>query len=227
MEEEQFIATAALICEPSRARILWKLLDGRAYTASELAIAADLSITAVSNHLSKLLSGQVLKVDAQGRHRYFSFAGKEIAYAVEALAHLSQHQHKEGMSIALNKSDVKYCRTCYDHLAGKVGVLLTEKLVSRHIIELKDKDFVLTAEGFEFFTGLGINPSDLQGKRRQFAKPCLDWSERKYHLAGSLGAAILEVMIQKDWVRKTKNSRNIIITSMGEKAIKEVFHLEL
>lgn len=227
MEENHFISKASLLCEPSRAKIVWNLLDGRAYTASELALVSDLSATSVSNHLSKLLNGGIVKVDVQGRHRYYSFANSEVAYVVESMANLSNQKPTSKIDKQLSKNDVKYCRTCYDHLAGKVGVLIADKLISQKIIELRDKTYVVTEKGNKFFSEFGLELTELQKQRRYFAKACLDWSERKYHLAGSLGNAILEKMLKLDWVRRTKNSRAIVITSVGQNGLRDKFGIEL
>jgi DNA-binding transcriptional ArsR family regulator len=227
MEENNFISTASLLCEPSRAKIVWNLLDGRAYTASELALVSNLSPTSVSNHLSKLLNGEIVKVDVQGRHRYYSFANSEVAYVVESMANLSNQKPTSKLDKQLSKNDVKYCRTCYDHLAGKVGVLIADKLVSQKIIELQDKTYVVTEKGDKFFSDFGLELTQLQKQRRYFAKACLDWSERKYHLSGSLGNALLEKMLKLDWLRRTKNSRVIVITSLGQSGLKDVFKVEL
>ena len=227
MEEEKFVSTASLLCEPSRAKIVWNLLDGRAYTAGELALVSDLSPTSVSNHLSKLLIGEIVKVDVQGRHRYYSFANEEVAYVVESLANLSKQKKSSKPERHLNNNGVKYCRTCYDHLAGKVGVLIVDKLISRNIIELQDKTFVVTKNGNMFFNEFGLELAALQKQKRNFSKACLDWSERKYHLAGSLGAAILDRMLQLNWLRKTKNSRAIIVTSIGQIGLRDKFEVEL
>lgn len=227
MEKNKFVLTASLLCEPSRAKIVWNLLDGRAYTAGELALVSDLSPTSVSNHMSKLLNGGIVKVDVQGRHRYYSFANPEVAYVVESLANLANQEPSSKPDKHLNKNDIKYCRTCYDHLAGKVGVLIVDKLISQEIIELKDKSFVVTENGNKFFRDFGLDLTDLQSQKRYFAKACLDWSERKYHLAGSLGAALLNRMLQLDWLRKTKNSRAIIVTSIGQSELREKFEVEL
>jgi len=227
MEEDNFISTASLLCEPSRAKIVWNLLDGRAYTASELALVSDLSATSVSNHLSKLLNGEIVKVDVQGRHRYYSFANSEVAYVVESMANLSNQKPTSKIDKQLSKNDVKYCRTCYDHLAGKVGVLIADKLISQKLIELRDKTYVVTEKGNKFFSEFGLELTELQKRRRYFAKACLDWSERKYHLAGSLGNAILEKMLELDWVRRTKNSRAIVITSVGQNGLRDKFGIEL
>lgn len=227
MEEIQFIATASLLCEASRAKIVWNLLDGRAYTASELALVSDLSPTSVSNHLSKLLDGAIVKVDVQGRHRYYSFANPEVAYAVESLANLVPQKPMSKTDKPSPINDVKYCRTCYDHLAGKIGVLIADQFILKKIIELQDKTFVVTKNGAKFFQDFGLNLPELQKKRRHYAKPCLDWSERKYHLAGALGAALLEKMLQLDWLRKTKHSRAIVVTSLGQKGLQNTFEVEL
>lgn len=227
MEEDNFISTASLLCEPSRAKIVWNLLDGRAYTASELALVSDLSPTSVSNHLSKLLKGEIVKVDVQGRHRYYSFANPEVAYAVESMANLTNQKTSSQLDKPLSKNDVKYCRTCYDHLAGKVGVLISDKLISLKIIELQDKSYVVTENGNKFLNDFGLDLTELQKQRRYFAKACLDWSERKYHLAGSLGNALLEKMLELDWVRRTKNSRAIVITSVGQSGLRDKLGIEL
>lgn len=227
MEETQFITTASLLCEPSRAKIVWNLLDGRAYTASELATVSDLSPTSISNHLSKLLAGAILKVDVQVRHRYYSFANAEVAYAVESLANLSHQNAVTGVKKPLDQNKIKYCRTCYDHLAGKVGVLIVEQLIADMLIDLQNKNFRVTERGSDFFSKFGLEVIELQKQRRHFAKACLDWSERKYHLAGSLGAALLDRMLQLDWLRRTKNSRAIIVTSLGRNGLKNTFGIDV
>lgn len=224
--ETQFGNITSLIGDPIRSIVLWTLLDGRAYTATELAISANTSPQNISMHLGKLVQADLLTVESQGRHRYYRFARQEVAYAVEALASLIPHK-KEVKETAADTTDVKYCRTCYDHLAGKVGVLITEKLISQKIIELQNKNYTLTARGNEFFKDFGIELSGLENKRRILAKPCLDWSERKYHLAGSLGAALLDKMLHADWLRRKNNSRAIIITSKGQSELYMQFKVSL
>lgn len=227
MEEDSFIATASLLCEPSRARILWNLLDGRAYTATELACVSDLSASSVSNHLSRLLKGEIVKVDIQGKHRYYSFANDEVAYVVESLANLAREKGVCGPEKPLAKDDVKYCRSCYDHLAGKVGVQIADGLLSRGLIRLRNKNFIITEKGDTFFRDFGLDIQTLQKQRRFFAKACLDWSERKYHLAGSLGAALFNEMLRKDWLRRTKDSRVIVITSLGQREVRNTMGVEI
>lgn len=222
----QFGNITSLIGDPIRSTVLWTLLDGRAYTATELAICADTSAQNISMHLSKLVQADLLTVESQGRHRYYRFSRQEVAYAIEALANLVSHKNDTKVNTT-DISDIKYCRTCYDHLAGKVGVLITEKLVLQKMIELQNKTYTLTTKGNKFFKDFGIDMHELQSKRRVLAKPCLDWSERKYHISGSLGAALLDKMLHSDWLRRKKNSRAIIITSKGRSEIYNKFKVNL
>jgi len=217
--EEKFILVANLICEPARARMLWTLLDGKAYTATELALVADISTTSASNHLSRLLEGDIVKVESQGRHRYFSFSRPEVAYVVESLANLSDHETKREASKNAELKGVKFCRTCYDHLAGFVGVKITEAFEKKRLIRKSETNYIVTNSGWKWLDDLGISQSELQNKRRLIARQCLDWSERRPHLAGQLGAVLLEKMLQENWFRKVKFSRELIITSKGRKEI--------
>jgi len=217
--EEKFILVANLICEPARARMLWTLLDGKAYTATELALVADISTTSASNHLSRLLEGDIVKVESQGRHRYFSFSRPEVAYVVESLANLSDHEGKREASKNTELKGVKFCRTCYDHLAGFVGVKITEAFEKKRLIRKSETNYIVTNSGWKWLDDLGISQSELQNKRRLIARQCLDWSERRPHLAGQLGAVLLEKMLQENWFRKVKFSRELIITSKGRKEI--------
>jgi DNA-binding transcriptional ArsR family regulator len=216
MGEDKFIVLSALICEPARAKMLWNLLDGRAYTAGELAIAADISPTSASNHLAKLLEADLLKVESQGRHRYFSFSRPEVAYVVESLANLANQQTDKIRSREETvKTGVKYCRSCYDHLAGQVGVQMTDAFEHKNWIT-KDGSFYLVNEtGWKHLKALNISENDLTAKRRPVAKQCLDWSERRPHLAGQLGALVLNRMLEKQWFRKVQFSRELILTDKG------------
>jgi len=224
--ELQIADIATLIGEPVRAKILWTLLDGRAYTATELALFADASPQNASIHLSKLVQADFLEVARQGRHRYYRFSNQDVAYAIEALANLIP-ANKTEIKSGDEKSGIKYCRTCYDHLAGKVGVLINEALICREIIAPSGNNYEVSGVGVKWFLNLGINVDTLKEERRFFARPCLDWSERRYHIAGALGAAILERMLLLHWVRKIKSSRAIIITSEGKKGMYESLRIEV
>ena len=216
--EDQFIKIASLIGDPVRAVIMWTLLDGKAFTATELGITVSTSPQNISMHLAKLLDAGLLSVEKQGRHKYYRFSNKEVAYAIEAMASLippvsPQKKNSE------KHSPIKHCRTCYDHLAGKIGVAVAESLLEQHIILDLDTRFEVSSEGVKWFSDFGINLEDLKKQRRLFLKPCLDWSERKNHIAGSVGTSLLDKMIADDWLRRTKDSRAIQITGKGEKEL--------
>lgn len=216
-----------LIDDPIQICILRLLLDSRSYTAIELANATDSSAQNISTHLNKLVDTDLLAVEKQGRRRYYRLSGKEVADAIETLAHLAPNKKPNKVKNKDNNSDVRYCRTCYDHLAGKVGVLIEENLTSQGFIELKNKTYLITKDGNKFFSDFGLDLTELQKQKRNFAKSCLDWSERKHHIAGSLGNALFEKMLELDWIRKTKNSLAIFITSLGTRGLKDKFKVEL
>ncbi|MEO6314918.1 MAG: helix-turn-helix transcriptional regulator [Chitinophagaceae bacterium] len=224
--ETNFKQLAGLIGDPTRAAVMWALLDGKAYTATELAITTDSSASSMSMHLAKLLKGGLLRAESQGRHRYYSFAGQHIAYAIEAMANLLPATVRAPVSVSEN-IQVKNCRTCYDHLAGKLGVAITDRMLQQKIITAGPIEFTLTAKGTRWFDRLGINTILLQEQRRSFLRPCLDWSERRYHIAGSVAAALLNKMLDQDWIRKTPHSRVVTVTAKGQKKIYECLKLRV
>lgn len=226
-EEDKFVSIVALMCEPSRAKMMWKLLDGKAYTAGELAIAADISVTAASNHLKKLLDGKLLKVESQGRHKYFSYSGPEVAYAVEGLANLASPLTNTNFKNEPEKNAIKYCRTCYDHLAGYVAVKIVEELEGRQYLLKSEKIYKVSESGWEWFSKFGILQNEFDNRRRPLTRQCLDWSERRPHLAGNLGAAFLQRMLERKWVKKKDNSRELTLTPKGRKEIYELLGLDL
>lgn len=225
--EQDFVTTAALIGEPARAAMLWNLLDGKAYTASELAIAANISAQSASNHLNKLLEANLLKVEKQGRHRYYAFARPEVAYAIEALANLAAPQKTRIQQQAAVQLDIQYCRTCYDHLAGKVGVSITQALVNQSILQEQDADYLLSDAGRHWFEQLGVKVEAPGQIRRSFARKCLDWSERELHLAGYLGAQLLHKMLELNWLRRVHHSRAMLVTGEGRKNLYTHLRLEV
>ena len=225
--ENKFKQIASLIGDPTRASIMWTLLDGKALTATELAIVADTSPQNISMHLTKLVQADLLCVESQGRHRYYKFSRKEIAYAIEAMVNLIPHATALKNINTENIPAIKHCRTCYDHLAGKVGVAVTDSLLQQKIIINSDNVFELSKKGENWFADFGIDVTGLKEQRRSFLRPCLDWSERRHHIAGSLAAALLDKMLIADWIRRAKNSRAIIITSKGQKAFYDHFKLNL
>jgi len=215
--EEHFLSISSLICEPARARMLWNLLDGRAYTATELAIAADISSTSASNHLTKLLDADIIKVEIQGRHRYYAFSRPEVAYAVESLANLSSNESSIKNKRQDTPKGIRFCRSCYDHLAGAVGVTLTEAMESKGYLKKDiDRKYIVSKKGWNWLLQFGITKDNFTANRRSLARQCLDWTERKPHLAGQLGAILLQKMFEKKWLRKTQFSRELVVTAKGQ-----------
>jgi len=225
--EAQIGYVSSLIGDPVRSKVLWMLLDGRAYTATELAVAADTTPQNMSMHLSKLLQADLLKVEKQGRHRYYRFSRHEIAYSIEAMANLIPVENRRKLLSNPGNAAVRHCRTCYDHLAGRVGVALNESLLKQQLITAADNSYLLTTTGEEYFTGLGVSFEVLKKQKRALVKPCLDWSERKHHLAGSLGAALLQRMLELDWMRRMQHSRAVVVTAKGQHALYERFAVML
>ena len=225
--EEKFVELTGLICEPTRAKMLWNLLDGRAYTASELAAVADVSATAASNHLAKLLEADLVNVETQGRHRYFSFSKPEVAYVVESLANLANDNSASQKRPGFEEAGIKYCRTCYDHLAGLVGVKITEAFENKKIITKTVRDYIVTKKGWDWLADFGVTKSAMSNKRRPLTRQCLDWSERRPHLAGQLGALLLERMLERKWFRKVKFSRELVVTAKGSQEIYELLKVEV
>jgi DNA-binding transcriptional ArsR family regulator len=223
--EEQFSQLASLIGEPARAKILWNLLDGRAFTATELAMMAEVSPQSASMHLNKLVKAGLLSLEHQGRHHYYQLSSPEVAYAIEGIANLLPPEKINKPEPPLINGHIKYCRSCYDHLAGKMGVALADALIRHKFIGATGNLYEVTTAGKKWFSSLGIDIDNEQQKRRAFARQCLDWSERRHHIAGSLGAALLKKMIADDWVRKAKNSRVIIVTGKGEKKLSDLLDI--
>jgi DNA-binding transcriptional ArsR family regulator len=238
--EHDFGSMAALIGDPVRARILWTLFGGRAYSATELAVCVDTSPQNLSMHLAKLIKADLLSVEVQGRHRYYSFSRPEVAYAVESLAGLLPQ--RPGSTVADTEDPpIRVCRTCYDHLAGRVGVQVTESLVRQGLLEhagweanstghsggLEGRSFIITPKGIRFFGTMGIDCESLRHQRRGLTRACLDWTERRPHLAGSLGAALLRLMFDRHWLRRMEGTRAVLVTPKGRKAMNELFAIPL
>jgi DNA-binding transcriptional ArsR family regulator len=212
----QFSTIANLLAEPARATMLWNLSDGRAYTAGELALVSDISPQAASNHLNKLVQANFLKVEKQGKHRYYRFSRSEVAYAIEAIANLIPNKRTIREEKIIVNGDIQFCRTCYDHLAGKIAVDLTQSLLKQKLLGLQGGEFIISPKGRKWFESLGVDLNDLKKSKRHFASPCLDWTERKYHLSGALGAGLLVHMKKLNWIRPKANSRIVILTAQGE-----------
>jgi DNA-binding transcriptional ArsR family regulator len=224
--EKHFGHIASLIGEKSRAIMLWNLLDGRAYTATELAMSADVSFQSASNHLSQLVNARLLITEKQGRHKYYRFANDRVAQAIENIAGLMPVSPFSKTTDHTKLPGIKYARTCYDHLAGKIGVQLTDSLLQHKWLIAYTDRYEVSYAGNKWFESLDIDITATQKQKRKFAYPCLDWSERNHHLGGALGAALLQSMIRRDWIRNVKHSREIIITGKGKTEMSKTLKLD-
>lgn len=208
---------AALIGDPARALMLAALLDGRSRTAGELAQAAGITPQTASAHLTKLSEAGLLAIEKQGRHRYHRLGGEDVAHALEALMAVSAVPLK---TPALGPRDLalRRARTCYDHMAGELAVRLADRWLARGWIRKSSDQWLLTSSGNRGFESLGISLPDAT-LRRPPLRPCLDWSERRPHIGGQLGACILESLLSRDWVRRRRGSRALLVTDEGERAL--------
>ncbi len=218
----------ALIGDPARATILTALLDGRAWTATELSVSADVSRPTTSGHLRKLVDGNLLVTEKQGRHRYFRLANYKVAEALEALAGLAADipQRRPKRSGPRDQA-MRTARTCYDHLAGRLGVGLMENLSRQAYLAESEQGLFITEPGELWFRSVGIDLAHLRSQRRVFARPCLDWSERRPHLAGAAGAALAAHYFDQGWIERLPNSRALKITSKGHRGFRESFGIDL
>jgi DNA-binding transcriptional ArsR family regulator len=215
---------AAAIGDPARARMLYRLLDGRARTSTELAVIGGISPSTASAHLGRLQASRLVTVLAQGKHRYFSLRGEEVATALEALSVLAGGA---SATIALRTPQhLRAARTCYDHIAGALGVALHQRLIAlRWLSPDGTTSYHVTPAGRSGFTALDIDVDSVQHARRRFAFPCLDWSERRPHLGGGLAAALLRVALKKRWVIQDLDSRALRVTGSGQREMEKRFGL--
>jgi DNA-binding transcriptional ArsR family regulator len=211
--EVDIAAAAALMADPSRAAVLMELADGRALPPSELAEVAGVSRSTMSEHLAKLQQAGFVAVERGGRNRYYRLAGPEVAAAVEALGALAPRTEVRSLRQANRAGALGAARTCYGHLAGELGVGITDALVARGLLEREGEVFLLTEPGAAFLRDLGIEKPPRAGKS------CNDWSERRPHLAGALGVALTKRLFELDWIRRTERRRAVEVTSSGKREL--------
>jgi DNA-binding transcriptional ArsR family regulator len=222
------IATvAALIGEPARAAMLCALLDGGERPAGELALLGAVAANAASAHLAKLVAGGLIVARTEGRQRLFRLAGPNVARAVEALLAIAPPPKIVALTQSRVAGDLRAARSCYDHLAGQLGVAVTEALVARGALVPDAQTYRLTGRGAEFFTSLDVDLDSLRGARRHFARQCLDWSERRPHLAGALGSALRSVFLHRSWVAKKPGGRVLRVTPAGREWLRATLSIDL
>ncbi|MBP2167241.1 DNA-binding transcriptional ArsR family regulator [Erwinia toletana] len=219
--EKSMSLIASAIADPSRVSILCALMDGRAWTATELSAVADIAASTTSGHLNRLLNNGLVICLTQGRHRYYSLAGHHIAGLLENLMGVSMHTFNSPEP--RTPVNLRFARTCYDHLAGELAVNIYECMLRNNWLEADGS--ALTASGKMHFEQLGIEIN--ARTRRKRCCPCLDWSERRFHLGGEAGSALLTFFLQKEWITRVPGYREINVTSTGRDAISRLFSLKV
>jgi DNA-binding transcriptional ArsR family regulator len=214
-------SVASLIADRHRAQMLLTLLGGTPQSGSALAEAAGISRSLASAHLKKLVAGGLVRAQASGRQQLYSIASEPVADALEILILLAPASQVRSLSDATRARSLRWARMCYDHLAGAVGVSVTEALIGRGLLAERDGSYLLAPEGAAEFGRFGIDAGRLEQRTRPLLRPCLDWSERRYHLAGSLGAALTSAFADRRWIATREASRIVTVTSRGQAGLRD------
>ncbi len=216
-------AAAALIGEPARAALLLALAEDESLPARELAARARISPSTASGHLAKLLSGGLVAAERVGRHRYFRLAEPSVAVALEALSVIAPESPVRTLREATVSDAIRHARTCYDHLAGRLGVELAAALEREGILLYAEDEYTLGPAAAARLGPLGIDIEDLAAGRRPLVRSCLDWSERRRHVAGALGAALASRLFELGWLRRRETNRSVEVTEIGRAKLKTEF----
>lgn len=226
-DEHDIPRIAGLLADPARAKILWTLIDGTTRPAGELAYAANISAQSASTHLAKLVAGGLIEAEAQGRHRYFRLASAEVAGVIEGLASLSADIRPRAPRPPLPARSVPpqflHARTCYGHLAGEMAVKVLEVMLKARWLSPDGRDYEVTALGAGKLGALGIDVAAVRQPRRVLARACVDLTQRRPHLGGTLGEALLERYVERGWVQRHRRSRVVTITPRGQENFRRVF----
>jgi len=216
---------AQLLADPARARMLWLLIDGTMRPAGELAYAANVSAQSASAHLAKLVEGGLLRGEAQGRHRYFRIASAEIAAMIEGIASVDAATRPRTPRAPLPSPDVPvqflHARTCYGHLAGEMAVKVLEAMLKSRWLVAEGRDYNVTRGGERALAALGVTLAATRKPRRAFARACVDLTQRRPHLSGSLGDALLDAYLARGWVLRSRRSRAVAITPKGREGFRD------
>lgn len=221
-------SAAFLIADPARSAMLMCLVDGRARPAGELAFAAGITAQTASSHLAKLLAGGLLTVETEGRHRYYRLAGSHVAAALETLASIGPVQQVRRRPLSADGQRLLFARCCYDHLAGRLGVAMTQALIARgYLAEAADKRYEVTAEGAAWCERMEMPLDSIKPARRGLARQCLDWTEREHHVAGPLGTRLLTALCERGWLIRSKTSRAVQVTPYGAASFRETLGIDV
>lgn len=214
---------AALVGDPARADMLTALMSGRALTATELAQEAGVTAQTASSHLAKLCEGGLLVPTKQGRHRYFRLSGADVADVLEGLMGIAARAGHTRVRTGPKDPALRHARVCYDHLAGDLGVQMFDAMTKQRLLRQRDGGIDLTRNGIRFMEDFGIDLSAIGKPRRPLCKTCLDWSERRSHLAGSLGAALLQHFYATKWAKREPGTRVVTFSKNGERRFNDLF----
>jgi len=210
---------AALLGEPARTRILTALLTGRAMTAKELAYFAGVTAATASSHLSRLVGGHLLVMEKQGRCHYYRLRSAEVAGAIEGLMTVATSPSNGWPPHGHVEPALREARMCYDHMAGRLGVAVCDMLLRRHHVVLVDGGGEVTASGERFLSGLGVDLPKARGTKRHYCRGCIDWTERRHHIAGAVGAALAEAFLARRLVSRIADSRALSVTPLGRRTL--------
>jgi DNA-binding transcriptional ArsR family regulator len=216
---------AALIGDHARAEVLTALMGGQALTATELAQVAGVTKQTISSHLAKLVDARLIAAERQGRHRYFRLADRDVATLLENLMGVAYRTGAVRLRASPREPALRKARVCYDHLAGDLGVLVYDSLEQRRLVRAGEDGVALTHSGRRFCRDIGIDLEALASRRRPLCRTCLDWSVRRPHLGGALGAALLGQCFRLGWARRARDSRVVHFSPAGESALRERFSL--
>jgi DNA-binding transcriptional ArsR family regulator len=229
-----FAVVARLIASPARSVVINALMDGRPMSAGELARLAGISASTMSEHLREMVAGDLLAVVSAGRHRYYQLASVEVAQALEALSLICPDMPVRSLAQSSAQRSLRTARFCYDHVAGVVGVALLQRMCALGWLDpaggtgsAPGLEYQVTAAGLTALTGLGVDVDACRRARRHFARSCLDWTQRRAHLAGSLGAGVAAALLDQKWLRPAGRGRGLTVTSQGEQSLRSVFGITL
>lgn len=215
------------IGDPSRVAMLLCLLGGKALPASELARAARIKPQTASSYLREMIESGLLVHESYGRHRYYRIANDEVGQAVETLSAIAPSKPIHSRLESDQSKALHFARTCYDHIAGEVGVALTDKFIERGFIREEERNFVVTQDGVKWFTEFGIPVTEIRSGRRHFARQCLDWSERRHHMSGILGAAVTNRLFELKWIVRVPGGRTVRVTDAGLRGLEQKLEISL
>lgn len=222
------VEVAALVGDTARAKMLAALMGGQALTSSELAALAHISRSTASGHLGKLVAARLLSVSQQRRHRYYRIASPLVAHMLESIQAVAAIETPARYRPRSAKDDaLRFARTCYDHLAGRLGVAIADALVARRCIAFGDDGGAVTPAGAIFLATFGVDLTPKSGGRRVFCRACLDWSERRYHIAGLVGSEIRRRCVELGWITQIPDSRAVEVTATGRRGLRDALGVDL